>query len=139
MDMSLKAVGKTIIWSSDFKQAMEDLCAARSLPDSMPARLGAMPVRNSGLLLVWPLKPGEAGGHEVHASPRGRRVTTDLSQPLADLGANIPDGFVTEIPVSSYRHAKHGLCLALQLQKATFLYKESRASAIGLMDEFPDE
>ncbi|HWI62553.1 MAG TPA: hypothetical protein VNT75_11980 [Symbiobacteriaceae bacterium] len=139
MDISLKAIGRTIIWSSDFKQAMEDLCAARFLPDSLPGRLGTTAVRNAGLLLVWPLKPGEEGGHEVHTSPQGRRVTTDLSEPFSDLGADIPEGLVTDIPVSSYRHAKHGLCLALHLQKATFLYKESRGSAIGLMDDFDGE
>lgn len=136
MDVSLRAVGKTIVWSADFKQAMEDICAARFLPDHMPERLGAAPVKNAGLLLIWPMAPGEEGGHAVTRSPQGRRVTTDLSEPFEGVGADIPEGLVTEIPVTSYRSAKHGLCLALQLQRATFLYKESRGSAIALLDDF---
>lgn len=134
-DVSLKAVGKTIVWSSTFKQAMEELCAARDLEDDLPERIGTAPVKQSGLLLVWPLEPGAKGGHIVSRSPRGRRLTTDLSEPFAGLGADIPAGLVIEIPVTTYRHAKHGLCLALQFQKATFLYKQSRGSAIGLLDE----
>lgn len=139
MAISLRAVGKTIVWSKDFKQAMEDLCAARLVPDTLPERIGAAPVKNVGLLLLWPLPSGDATGHLVARSPQGRRVTTDLSAPFAGLGADIPDGLVTEIPFTSYRCTKHGLCLALQFQKATFLYKESRGSAIGLLDDFEYE
>lgn len=139
MEISLRAVGKTIVWSTDFKQAMEELCAARLVPDTLPERIGAAPVKNAGLLLLWPLPSGEAGGHPVCQSPKGRRVTTDLAEPFAGLGADIPDGLVTEIPFTSYRSTKHGLCLALQFQKATFLYKESRGSAIGLLDDFDGE
>ncbi|HWI52237.1 MAG TPA: hypothetical protein VNT01_08845 [Symbiobacteriaceae bacterium] len=139
MEISLRAVGKTIVWSPDFKQAMEELCAARLVPDTLPERIGAAPMKNAGLLLLWPLPAGTSDGHEVHRSPQGRRVTTDLSEPFTGLGADIPDGLVTEIPVTSYRSPKHGLCLALQFQKATFLYKESRGSAIGLMDDFDGE
>lgn len=139
IDVSLKAVGKTIVWSSAFRQAMEQLCAARDLDDDLPERIAAAPVRQSGLLLIWPLEPGAPGGHPVNRSPRGRRLTTDLSEPFTGLGADIPDGLVTEIPVTTYRHAKHGLCLALQFQKATFLYKQSRGSAIGLLDDVDDE
>lgn len=138
MDLSLRAIGKTIVWSVAFKEAMEDLCAAHFLPDSVPECLGAAPVKNAGILLLWPLPPGEPGGHPVSRSPQGRRLTTDLSEPFTGLGADIPEGLVTEIPVTSYRHAKHGLCLALQFQRATFLYKESRGSAIGMLDDFED-
>ncbi|HYF92811.1 MAG TPA: hypothetical protein VD969_11260 [Symbiobacteriaceae bacterium] len=139
MDLSLRAIGKTIVWSAAFKDAMEDLCAAHFLPDSLPERIGAVPVKTAGILLVWPMPPGGEGGHAVSRSPQGRRLTTDLSEPFIGLGADIPDGLVTEIPVTSYRHAKHGLCLALQFQKATFLYKESRGSAIGLLDDCEDD
>jgi hypothetical protein len=135
IEVSLKAVGKTIVWSNRFKQAMEQLCAARDLDDDLPERVATAPVKQSGLLLIWPLEPGAAGGHPVHRSPQGRRLTTDLSEPFTGLGADIPDGLVTEIPVTTYRHQKHGLCLALQFQKATFLYKQSRGSAIGLIDD----
>jgi hypothetical protein len=139
LNVSLKAVGKTIVWSSTFKQAMEQLCAARDLEEELPERVATAPVKQSGLLLIWPLEPGAKGGHIVNRSPRGRRMTTDLSEPFTGLGADIPEGLVTEIPVTTYRHAKHGLCLALQFQKATFLYKQSRGSAIGLLDDDDEE
>jgi hypothetical protein len=136
MEHSLRAVGKVIIWSPPFKKAMARLAILRGLPDGLPAAVNAVALRPQGVLLIYPQGGKEPDGYPLSASPQGRRVTTDLSAVFAELGADIPEGLVTEIPFTPYRSTKHGICLALQFQKATFLYKESRGSAIGLQDDW---
>lgn len=134
MDGNVLAIGTTLSWSVAFKESMEALCSVHGVAGPVPSRVGLSAVKGEGLLLVWPTGPDEPDTVPVIASAQARRVTTDLSDAFAKLGAFIPPGIASEIPFGPYHSPKYGQCLALHLAKATFLYKRSRGSAIGLLD-----
>ena len=133
MEGTVSAIGTTLSWSAAFRAAMEELCAVHGVPGPVPVRVGLMPVKAEGVILVWPVGAEDPAGITVTASANARRVTNDLAEAFAKLGAHIPPGIATEMPFARYQ-AKHGQCLALSLSKANFLYKRSRGSAIGLLD-----
>lgn len=131
MDVSLLAAGATIEWSAAFRGALAELSESRGLAGAVPEWLAAVPLRSEGVLLVWPGSVEETDSYPVHVSPGGRRVTTQLDGPFAHLGVSLPHGIVIEVPVGPYFSPKYGHCLALSFQRATFLYRRSKGSAIG--------
>jgi hypothetical protein len=134
VDVSLLAAGCAIEWSATFREAMAELCSARGVRKTVPAGLSAAPLRSEGILLVWPRDSSGPGIHPVRVTPAGRRITTDLAGPLAELGVALPHGIVIDVPVGPYYSPKYGHCLALFFPRATFLYRRSKGSAIGQQD-----
>lgn len=135
MDITLQVSGTTMVWSAEFRSAMEQLCLARGLPPVVPACLISVTLKPEARVLLWPGRGLLPDGHAVRVSPAGRRVTNDLAEPLASLNVDLPEGIVIEVPVFPYTSPHYGPCLALHFPKATFLYRRSRASAIGRQDE----
>jgi len=127
-------VGTALSWSPAFREAMGCLCQARGMAGPTPPRVGTAIVKSEGLILLWPAGNDESTSVPVSSSPRVRRVSCELAEALGRFGAGIPPGIVVEVPFVPYHNPTHGNCLALQLTRATFLYKRSRGSAIGLLD-----
>lgn len=128
------AKGNVIEWPIAFRRAMGALCQDRAVRRDIPARLMAAVIPGRGILLLWPGPAHDHRGFEVHSSPAGRRVRTDLTLAFACLGIDLPYQVAVAIPVTRYRDPVCGACLALHFRAAEFLPKKSR-SAAGLQPE----
>jgi hypothetical protein len=134
-DILLQVKGCTLVWSGSFRQAMKALAQSRGLPASIPMSVAVNFVKGKGLLLIRPAEASDQEPVPVRVSPQGRRMTSEHPAAFASLGVDLPDGILVEVPAIPYICPRHGHCLALQFQKATFLYRQSKGSAIGLQDE----
>jgi hypothetical protein len=132
--VSVRAAGATIAWSAGFRLLMTSLCTERQVPGPVPAGILAAVLRPKGLVLLWPCLPGTPEALPVVRPPKEGQLTTDLTPSFAALGIHLPEGVVIDIPVVPYHSPNHGPTLALEFNRASFLYRQSRISAIGIQE-----